>query len=749
MSDVRDGQPELRVADVGQEGSAVDQLTPGTISDQKVFVETPNEHKAKTPPPAPAPMSTNDLEDVSVTHQTPDEHKPKTPPPAAPMSTNDLEDVSGRGAVDRRGSYASDDGGDDDVEESRGSEDSLAAEGISMEKQDVETREKQAGLADTDADSDIVGGAKGNTQAGEVRGRGRGYSVVGGAGSGGGASGGERRVSSNSGLSDGKFQDIEEVSDRSVVPEKANAGGVAGKDSSDGSGGQDLEGPDDDDANQGLPFVAPITLEVGQVLFAPAPPPASTAMPALKSRSRDDEQEEKEKQGAAEAVKPTDVVEDDNGEKFFDAVQDEGRMSDEEGRARSRTGTSQFADNTGDADDEHVSSVSEGENEEEEEEEEEGEENSQGGRGGGYGYRHRHGNTEDNDYDHDLAEDETFPLRTYGAGIFRQDVTTVTTDPFLDRLAERRHRLSSGDVLSTSSAGMDDGASSVVSDVYSPRFQQHQRQHPHHYPDNNNNNNNMHSEAEERAAQSYNRFKASMPKFSSKAYSFGKKILPHHQLNPTPGSGTAANSAAHTASSSPHLDHSSSSSLLVSKSHSANKDAGDNGSYYSNANGEHEAERPPEGREVRGTTYDTDLKVDRSEGYFLDNYADVCTWRLPVRETPRLDIERALDLSLDDVLLCDTLTDTLDGRLDDRFGDKSGDMFGDKSSEKFDDTLEKIDPDETASEAKLQGQDLDKEEIWEEGEEMERTMEGAGRTISFTRATGKQTRRPRTRKTRP
>ncbi|KAK3771722.1 hypothetical protein RRG08_035777 [Elysia crispata] len=550
MSYVRDGQIQSSVADSGLEGSAVDQLITEASSNQTAFGEDTAGGKAKKP---------------------------------TAMSTNELEGAPARSAADRRGSDDSDDGRE---EERRGSEDSLAAEGISMEKQDVETKEKQASL-----DKRPVGES----------GRG-GYSVVGGTGS-----SGVRQVSPEGSGSTGRSEvKLPDRKDKSSDASSEEAAGRAVRTPSTGHQNQDGT----DDANQELPFVAPITLEVGQVMFAPAPPPVSTAMPVMRSRSRDDE-------GAAEEIQ--DNVVEDNEEQYFDAVQEKSvRDPEKDGEYRASKRRYNTAD---DADDEHVSSVSEGEDND-----------IEGGKA-----------------DH-LVEDETFPLRTYKTGRFRADENPDAA--FRDRLAERRHRLSS-----TSSAGLDDGASSVVSDVYSPR--------PHRPPLDKNIGA---SEADERAAQSYKRFKASMPKFSSKAYSFSKR-------QPT---SVAASNTTQTLS----FDH----SPLLSPGSALPSTKETSEIVYNGG-----TEPQDSNQTLAGTTsrfpYD-EIKVDKSEGYYLDNYTDVCTWRLPTRELPRLYMDGALDLALEDL-------------------------------------LEKVEADETGSQAKLLEQDSDNEET-AEGEKRE---EGEGEEI--------------------
>ncbi|GFS05920.1 LOW QUALITY PROTEIN: hypothetical protein ElyMa_006531700 [Elysia marginata] len=464
------------------------------------------------------------------------------------MSTNELEGTPVRGAVDKRGSDDSDDG---NPEERRGSEDSLAAEGISMEKQDVETKEKQSGLG--------VGGAK--SPANVLSGRG-GYSVVGGAGS------SERRSKEQA---EGRLSSGRGDKSPAASPE-AIAGKVVGTDSS-GQPDQD----DVDEVSQGLPFVAPITLEVGEVMFAPAPPPVSTAMPLLRSRSKEGEDTEGEAPG---------IVVEDIHEQYFDAVQDSSMGLSESGGEKDRSGKRKHTE-AEDADDEHVSSVSEGEEDHAE-------------------------NGAQNKLDR-LGDDETFPLRTYSYGKFRTDEHAV---PFRNRLEERRLRLSSGDRHSTSSAGHEDGASSVVSDGYSPR--------PHGLPPDKNVGL---SEADERAAQSYSRFKASMPKFSSKAYSFSKRH---------PTSVTTSTSAPLTFDHSPLMSPGSQLySANMTEDDATNEHAGPQGS----------APPPPTPR----PSYD-DIKVDKSEGYYLDNYSDVLTWRLPSRDSSRPYLNGTLDNTLEELL---------------------------------------------------------------------------------------------------
>ena len=484
------------------------------------------------------------------------------------MSANEMEGTSVRGGLDHRGSDDSDDGSPQ--EERRGSEDSLAAEGISMEKQDVETKEKTAQSGKTRSpNSGERGGLSGRD----------GYSVVGGAGS------GERRASSETpgaGISGGKTGS--NISDNSpgAASLEQTANGMARTGS---RGDADPEGVDDTD--HGLPFVAPITLEVGQVMFAPAPPPVSTAMPVLRPRSRDGESAGGETQG--------DTVEDVN-EKYYDAVQDRSMGASENGGNKDMATKPQYG-NGEDADDEHVSSVSEDENGDED-----GDENKREHPG----------------------DDETFPLRTYKYGKF-QTTDAGDIDPFLDRLTERRLRLSSGgqDRLSTSSAGYDDGASSVVSDVYSPR---HQRPPP--------DKNIGASEAEERAAQSYNRFKAGMPKFSSKAYSFSKRH---------PTSVTVATTTPLTFDHSPLMSPGSQTYPAKKTTETISENT-----TFENTTTAPEKD-PPDDTPAPRVSYD-DVKVDKSEGYFLDNYSDVCTWRQPVRYKPRLYLDGMLETDLDDLI---------------------------------------------------------------------------------------------------
>ncbi|GFO34496.1 hypothetical protein PoB_006100100 [Plakobranchus ocellatus] len=522
------------VADHGVEGSAVDQLTTG---EGATLDKTVEKHSA-------------------------DQEKLQNDQASRVMSANELEGAI-RGMSDRRGSDDSSDGNHDD---GRGSEDSLAAEGINMEKQETEGKEKGTQGVGSSGIQDEAGG----------------YSVIGGAG--------ERRTGPDNAGPARPGGNLSDRSDKSL-------GASPGSASADGKGGPGRDG--EDEGSQGLPFVTPITLEVGQVMFAPAPPPVSTAMPILRSKSRDSDTAaddggetapERDTQAVPKLTSSTgsDVVEDVH-EQYFDAVQDRSMGASENGKGTAGKTSSVNGD---DADDEHVSSVSDGENNE----------------------------------SNDKLDDETFPLRTYTYGQFSME----NVDPSLDRLAERRNRLSSGghDNHSVSSGCYEDGASSVVSDIYSPRLQQFSDKTA------------AAVEADELAAQSYNRFKAGMPKFSSKAYSFGKKY-------PLTNSTTVANTATSIFDNLP-LGSYGSNHFTKAPKNIANRSNEDPG----NSEQPLPPPPPPTPRDSYGEN-----QLIKSEGYYLDNYSDVITWRLPARHWPRYSV----DVNVDDLMEVDEDTlETLD-----------------------------------------------------------------------------------------